>query len=306
MRRRTMLAGVAAGAVLAVMNGPVLAEGGAALEPLISVAALRERLGEAGLVIVDIRGRSADDAFGDGHIPGAVWSRYPGGWRGVGDIPGAVPTKAALEAQIGGLGITPRSRVVVVPAGTGATEFGGAARVYWTLKYAGLEEVAILDGGWKAWLTEGDNPVETGTASPEPVEFVADINDSILATTEMVEDRNRFGVTLIDARAPEFYDGETKAAQAREAGHIPGAINLPNTMFYDEATDRLKPRERMARLVPTLLADDGAAAILYCNAGHWSATNWFVLHELLGYPATALYVDSIIGWTQDPHHRVER
>ena len=76
-----------------------------------------------------------------------------------------LPTMAELEKLIGELGIDEDSHVVVVPAGVHVSDFGAAARIYWTLKVAGVAKVSILDGGYAAWAAE-QKPVETGRANP--------------------------------------------------------------------------------------------------------------------------------------------
>jgi thiosulfate/3-mercaptopyruvate sulfurtransferase len=290
-------------AALAAALAPALAEG--LPGPLVPAEWLRANIGRADLVVVDIRGRTAANEFAAGHVPGAVFSAYPGGWRGQGAIAGAVPATAALEATIAELGVNSDSLVVIVPAGTDSTEFGGAARLYWSFKYAGHDTVAILDGGWPAWVADAANPVATGVTEVAKGNFIAQVRPEILATTEQVEAALAAGIPLIDARPPEQYAGTKKAGAAKRAGHIPGAASLDSDLFYDAATNRIKPLDDLRALVPVALGGDtGVQAITYCNAGHWSATDWFVLHELLGYENLALYVDSMIGWTQDDAHPV--
>ncbi|MBW6506046.1 MAG: sulfurtransferase [Rhodobacteraceae bacterium] len=277
---------------------PALAQG--LPGPLASAAWLRANIDRPDLVVIDIRGRTANDDFAAGHVPGAVFSAYPGEWRGKGDIAGAVPETADLQATIAALGVNTDSLVVIVPAGTNSTEFGGAARLYWSFKYTGHDGVAILDGGWPAWVADAANPVATGVAEVVAGNFTAELRPELLATTEQVEAALAAGIPLIDARPAEQYAGAKKAGAAKRAGHIPGAASLDSDLFYDAASNRIKPLDDLRALVPVALGGDtGVQAITYCNAGHWSATDWFVLHELLGYQNLALYVDSMIGWTQD-------
>src|SRR6185437_12034939 len=100
---------------------------------------------------------SKPETFAQGHIPGAVHSDYDkAGWRVTrNNVPFMVPTTADLE-------IDENSYVVVVPAGVNVLDFGSAARTYWTLKYAGVGQVSILDGGLAAWKAVG-YALETGT-----------------------------------------------------------------------------------------------------------------------------------------------
>lgn len=296
LKKLTLYLAVTAAALWGAL-APALAEG--LPGPLVSVDWLRSSIGREDLVVVDVRGKTAEDIFAAGHVPGAVFSAYPGNWRGQGDIPGAVPEAAALEATIASLGVNGDSLVVIVPAGTNSAEFGGAARLYWSFKYAGHDGVAILDGGWPAWVADAANPVAVGPTSVVAGNFTAQIRPELLASTDEVEAALAAGIPLLDARPAAQFAGAEKAGAAKRAGHIPGAISLDNAIFYDAASNRIKPLDDLRALVPAALGDTGVQAITYCNSGHWGATEWFVLHELLGYKNLSLYADSMIGWTQD-------
>jgi thiosulfate/3-mercaptopyruvate sulfurtransferase len=100
--------------------------------------------------------------------------------------------------------------------------------------------------------------------------------------------------TLIDARPEAFFLGKQKVPAAASYGHIPGAVNLDSTSFYDPAANRLKPREELARIAAAV---PGGPLVAYCNTGHWAATDWFVLHELLGRKDVRLYDGSMVEWT---------
>ena len=127
-------------------------------------------------------------AYAAGHIPKSVHSDYDkAGWRVTrNNVPFMVPTVPELEKLIGDLGIDEDTRVVVVPAGVNVLDFGSAARTYWTLKYVGVKNVSILDGGVAAWRSAG-LPVETGTKAPSPKIFTATVDKSILAEAGDVE-----------------------------------------------------------------------------------------------------------------------
>ena len=117
-----------------------------------------------------------------GHIPGAIHSDYDkAGWRVTrGGVPFMLPTLPELEKLIGELGIDEDTHVVVVPAGVHFTDFGAAARTYWTLKVAGVAKVSILDGGYAAWVA-AKNAIETGPSKPSPKIFSATLNKALLA-----------------------------------------------------------------------------------------------------------------------------
>lgn len=122
--------------------------------PRVSADWLNAHLQDPGLIVVDIR--SAIDGGGSGayaaaHVPGAVHSDYDKAWRVTGEnVPFLLPSVPVLEQLIGKLGIDETSRIVIVPAGVHVTDFGAAARVYWTLKASSVKAVSILDGGFAA------------------------------------------------------------------------------------------------------------------------------------------------------------
>ena len=156
--RRLLAAAVLA--CLAVAAVPALAE------PLVSAEWLKGHLDDPSVVVLDVRS-SVDgggaEAYARAHIPGAVHSDYDkAGWRVTRNgVPLMLPGSAQLEKLIGETGIDEDSQVVIVPAGVSATDFGSAARIYWTLKVAGHPTVSILDGGFAAWQASG-LPVASG------------------------------------------------------------------------------------------------------------------------------------------------
>jgi thiosulfate/3-mercaptopyruvate sulfurtransferase len=273
-----------------------------ASDPLVSVEWLNSHRTEPNLVILDIR--SAIDGGGEkaylaAHIPGAVHSDYDkAGWRVTrNDIPFMVPTTAELEKLIGDLGIDENSHVVVVPAGVNSLDFGSAARTYWTLKYAGVGNVSILDGGVAAWTAAG-LPLESGKHAPSPAIFTAKIDRSILIEAPQVQALvQKGGATLVDARPASFFHGKEKAPASQAYGRIPGAQNIDSAKFYDSATNKLKPKAELAKIASTVPEGE---VVAYCNTGHWAATDWFVLHEILGRTEAKLYAGSMVDWTHDP------
>jgi thiosulfate/3-mercaptopyruvate sulfurtransferase len=280
---------------------------GAHAEPLVSPAWLNSHRADANLVVLDIRSAidgSTPETFAQGHIPGAVHSDYDkAGWRVTrNDVPFMVPTTAELEKLIGDLGIDETSHVVVVPAGVNVLDFGSAARTYWTLKYAGVGNVSILDGGLAGWKAAG-YALETGARAPSPAIFTAAIDNGILAQAPDVEaiEKNG-GATLVDARPASFFTGKEKAPAAAAYGHIPGALNIDSATFYDPATNRLRPKSELATIAGEIPA---GAAVTYCNTGHWAATDWFVLHELLGHSNARLYAGSMVEWTSNASRPIE-
>ncbi len=277
---------------------PVRAEG---VTPLVSATWLKQHLNDPDVFVLDVRSAidgGGSQAFQQGHIPGAIHSDYDkAGWRVTrGGVPFMLPTLPELEKLVGELGIDEDTHVVVVPAGVHFTDFGAAARTYWTLKVAGVAKVSILDGGYAAWVAD-KNETEGGPSKPSPKIFSATLNKALLAEVgEVQKIEQSGGATLIDARPASFFAGKQKAPAAKAYGHIPGAVNADSATFYDAQTNRLKPQAELAAIAATL--PDGPA-VAYCNTGHWAATDWFVLSELLGRKDVRLYYGSMVEWTSD-------
>lgn len=293
---------LAAAVMIAVAAAAVPAQGAPA-EPLVSAQWLKDRQSDPSVAVIDVRSAldgGGAEAFVKAHIPGAVHSDYDkAGWRVTRNgVPFMLPTPAELEKLIGETGIDEDSHVVVVPAGVSSTDFGAAARVYWTLKAAGHPAVSILDGGFAAWQAAG-YPVESGKTVPTPKIFTFRSDDRLFAQMSDVE-RHEHGV-LIDARPASYFDGKEKAPAAQAYGHIPGAINLDSAAFYDPVTNRLRPKDQLAKIASRLPA---GPVVAYCNTGHWAATDWFVLSAVLGRSDVRLYDGSMVEWTADPRRPI--
>jgi thiosulfate/3-mercaptopyruvate sulfurtransferase len=293
--------------IIAQAFAAVLFSGAAvAAEPLVTPEWLSSRLNDESILVLDLRSAAGHEEsdYLEAHIPGAVWSDYSQSWRtSRNNVPGVIPPVDSLEPYLSSVGIDEEKTVVIVPAGEGATEFGGAARVYWTLKYLGHDEVSILDGGWNAWKEAG-LPTEAGAVTPRPSVFTAAPREELLMSTAAVASELGTQKVFIDARPFSFFQGKDKHPAAPRFGRLPGALHLDNGSFYDEENQRLKPLSELKAAVPASLAPD-AQIVSYCNTGHWAATNWFVLHELLGYEDVTLYDESMVGWTQAADRPVE-
>lgn len=271
---------------------------------LVDTGWLRDALGKPGLVVVDIRspiGKSSYDDYANAHIPGSVHSGYAGAWRTEKNgVVGVLPDIAVLEDHIGSLGIDNSSTVVIVPAGASATEFGAAARIFWTLRYLGHDDVAILDGGWAAWSADPANPVSSEVPTVRKAAFTANPRPELLVTTADVAERLDGGAVLVDARPEQQYVGLAQHPKASRPGRIPGAVHADNHSFYDQVRNRLRPQSDIAGTIPqSVRAGDAQEIISYCNTGHWAATNWFVMSEVLGLKNVRLYDHSMVGWTQN-------
>ncbi len=223
------------------------------------------------------------------------------GWRESRDgVAGLMPEVSALETLIGELGIDNDDTVVVAAAGTGPTDFGSAARVYWTFRALGHDEVAILNGGVAGWQAQG---FEVASGTPDAItasDFEGRLQDDLLATTAEVEAARESDAALVDARPVDFYRGETQSPAARAPGTIPGAVNLPHhaALVERDGAYYLDP-ERLKANIEALGLDPEAPTVAFCNTGHWAASGWFQLSEVGGLESVSMYDGSMAEWTRD-------
>jgi len=273
-----------------------LAGAARAAAPLIAPAELKA-LADAGAVrIVDVRDA---EAYALQHLPGAVSAPYAR-WRGPTTNPGLVPPLPALTALVQELGLTPDTRIVLVYTGVDSTDFATAARSYWTLKSLGARELSILNGGLNAWRDAGfaisDQPGRAPRSQWQP-----QFNPQWLATRAEV--RQLLGsdkAVLVDSRPAPFFQGRIANDAAKARGTLPGAINLDSDLYFELGSAVLMDKASLETEADTAHAEPGQTVVTFCNAGHWSATDWFVRSELLGQPDVKLYPGSVIDWSQAP------
>ena len=262
------------------------------LPPLLAASELAARLNEGALRVIDIR---ADE--GPAYLPGAVAAPYAQ-WRGPTDNPGRLPEAAALSALLQRLGIDASTPVVVVHAGDDPTDFGAAARVYWTLKTAGVGQVSILNGGMKSWRAAG-LPTASAPTVPTPTHYQARIDARWLASrAQVAEAMGNSSWRLLDARPATYFRGEQRHPAARTPGTLVGAKNVEHTVWFVPGAAELAAPQTIRATAQRLGVDADAPTVSFCNAGHWAATQWFVLSEVLGGRDVRLYPESMVDWSR--------
>jgi thiosulfate/3-mercaptopyruvate sulfurtransferase len=261
--------------------------------PLVSPEELEAAIGSTDAIILDIRG----DAYAEGHVDGAVSAPY-GLFRGPADNPGQLIEAATLEERYESLGLELDRPIIIAPEGKTDTDFGAAARVYWTLKSSGFEDLSILNGGVSAWEAAGYT-IEDQPTVLEPTElditfslqWTADTDDVVAITKGEVD------ALLLDARTPEFYEGKKGHPKAAMPGTLPGSNNQAYTAFFDQGTPALQNEIESTSLLDQLGVSSGEQIVSFCNTGHWAATNWFALSEVAGLENVKLYPGSMVEYT---------
>lgn len=239
--------------------------------------------------------------FQSEHIPTAVFcdpasqlTGMPGRRGGRNPLPDIETLRRAVRAW----GVEPGRPVFIYDGGNGLF----AARAWWVLRWAGIEDVSILDGGFAEWDARG-LPTVAGPGNvvvPRQVE----ISTGHLPTAEMEEVREFEGL-LVDARSQRRFQGRREILDL-QAGHIPGAVNLPVGDLFEEETNAVKPAEAIrARLAEVGITQDSdpADAIFYSGSGNHSALLLAAMAHA-GLPVPRHYIGGWSQWSANPGNPV--
>ncbi len=270
------------------------------IAPIVSTEWLEKNLGTPKLVVLDIR--KVED-FKAGHIPSAVNVFY-GSWAIMkGGLRNELPPADDLFDVIGSAGIGPDSRVVIVGMTDSMPNRTDITRVAWTLKYAGIQNIALLDGGFNQWTAE-KRKVSSEAAKPAAKDYRGTINASLFVNKDYVMKALGRAI-LLDNREPDFFNGLKKMDFVAKAGRIKGAVNLPPSQAY-KADGAFKEKAELAAAAAAVAGTDPAREIIvYCDTGK-VCTSWaFVLTEVLDYKNVKVYDGSSEDWMKDPAAPIE-
>ena len=265
------------------------------VEPIVNTTWLEQNLNNAKVVIVDIR--KVED-YKAGHIPNAVNVFY-GSWAIMkGGLRNELPANDDLFDVIGSAGIGPDSVVVLVGKTDAIPDRTDISRVAWTLKYAGIPNVAILDGGYNKW-TADKKAVSTDAMKPKAKPFQTKVNESLFAAKDYVI-KSIGKAIIVDVREPDFYKGIKKLDFVAKTGRIPKAVNLPTSQAY-KPDGTFKDKAELMKIVSDAVGNDMTKEIItYCDTGK-VCTGWsFLMTELMGYKNVKVYDGSSEEWTKDP------
>ncbi len=272
---------------------------------LISVDELKAlQASGAPLLVFDCSGdlgdpAKADAMFADKHIAGAVQAHLERDLSAH-DLAHAVnggrhplPTREHFAAWLSAIGFDNTMQAVVYDRNGG----NYCGRLWWMIKWAGHDAVAVLDGGLQAWEAAG-GALESGPAHARPrgnFQLKPALRH-LVQTDDVVQQLGRPTQTLIDARGAPRYRGEVEPLDPI-AGHIPGALNRPFTDNF--GTDgRFKPAAQLRAEFGQLLAGHDAAGVVHhCGSGVSAVPNLIAM-ELAGYAPAALYAGSWSEWSR--------
>jgi thiosulfate/3-mercaptopyruvate sulfurtransferase len=265
------------------------------IPPIVSTNWLMANLKNQKLIILDIR-RVED--YREGHIPRAL-SAFYGAWAyQKNGLYSQLPESDDLDDTIGYAGIRMDSWVVVTGKMDTPRLSYQSARVACTLQYAGIKNVALLDGGMNKWYEE-KKPLSKDMVHVKAKSFRGKYTKAKFADKDYI--RERLGkIIILDVREPEYFSGRKKMDCIPKSGRIPGAFNMPTSCAFNK--DRtFKTKEELTAVVEAVAGKDRSRTIVtYCDIGQCCPTWSYLLTEVLGYTNARLYLGSMQDWMQDP------
>ena len=236
-----------------------------------------------GFVALDSRPKAQYDA---GHIRGSIWVDHAAWAKAFGD--GADAT--GWSARIGELGLTAKSKVVVLDD----NQVKDSARIWWILRYWGIADARLLNGGWKSW-TSGKHDVtqEATTVTAARFEAVAQV-DRLATKKFLIKTFEDGKIQIVDARSEKEFCGTEKMTN-KKAGAMPGAKQLEWTDLLEPTTQRFKSADDLTKL----FAESGIAldkpSATYCQSGGRASVMAFGM-ELMGAKNVRNYYRSWSEW----------
>ena len=281
---------------------------------LISTEALARELGAGNLRVFDcttyleLAPPGSDDpyiavpgreSFEAGHIPGADFLDLQGEFSdNTTRLRFMMPPTAQLEAAFGR---HEGARVVLYSIGT----MMWATRFWWMLKALGFDGVAVLDGGFDKWQSEGrlvghgpakGYPPAVFTATPRSGRFVG--KETVLAATGDPK------VAIVNALGPQFHQGLEPSRYGRP-GRIPGSVNVPAATLVEARSKTFTTLDDAAAKFAAAGVSKDQQVIAYCGGGISATVDLFLLYQL-GFNDLTLYDGSMGEWARDPTLPIER
>ena len=271
---------------------------------LITVPELFSVLDDPDLAIIDCRfalteTESGRQAYLEAHIPGAVYAHLDEDLSSpvIEGITGRhpLPSIESFTDKLSDWGISSSVQVVAYD------DVGGglaASRLWWLLQWLGHYSVAVLDGGWQAWLKSGGE-VRRGPEERASRLFIPRIRQHrVVDAEEIMTKLDNPDLLIIDSRAKERFTGEEEPIDPI-AGHIPGAKLSPHLEVLTP-DGNFHPKDKLRRHFQNLFGDKSARqAVFYCGSGVTAAQNVLAV-AYAGLGDSRLYAGSWSEWITDP------
>ncbi len=264
---------------------------------LIAPEDAAELIGREGVSFVDAswylpsQNRDGYAEFLSMRIPGAVYFDINKIADPDTDLPHMLPSPRDFARDVGGLGIRP-DNLIVVYDGPGIFS---AARVWWTFRIMGAENVVVLEGGFDRWKEAGF-PVETGNPNPPHVRVFEPKFDAarVASQSDLMENLKSAHATVLDARSTARFKGEAEEPRpGLRSGHIPGSKSLPFDQLLENGT--LKDASLLDKTFTELGISQDTQVVTSCGSGVTAAVLTLALAET-GRENTRLYDGSWAQW----------
>ncbi|MEM4788776.1 MAG: sulfurtransferase [Ignisphaera sp.] len=269
------------------------------IPPIVTTDWLEKNLDSPNLVIIDIRPKNE---YIEGHIPRSVnipFDPLKSAWTTVrDDLILELPAPEELFQTIGLAGITQESTVVVVNKVDTSFNRADIVRVAVELIYAGLDNVAVLDGGYNKWVKEG-RLVTKEVYRPTPKLYRGTLREQIFVNKQQVLEKLGQAV-IIDTRDPDVYFGISIEPWGPIPGHIPTAKNLPVPWLWT-SEGLFRPLNVIKQVVENIAGTTkDKEIIIYCGVGGYSAVLWYLMTQVLEYTNVKIYDGGWQEWVKDP------
>lgn len=201
-------------------------------------------------------------------------------------VPNLLAQKGQIEEVMSTKGISNDSTVVIYDSNNNMD----SARLWWTLKVYGHENIKVVSGGKKALTSAGAEMTEE-VPNVSSTEYKAEEKDtSMIATIEDVKSQvnnPKEDVMLIDTRTEEEYN----------AGTIPGSVLINYVNNNNEDGTYKSPSDiQVMYLDEGLIPED--TAIMYCKTSIRGAQTYLALYNA-GYRNLKLYDGAWVEWSKD-------
>jgi thiosulfate/3-mercaptopyruvate sulfurtransferase len=268
-------------------------------EALVSTQWLADHLDAPDVRIVEATwffpatGKKGRDEYDAGHIPGAVFFDLDDIADQDSPLPHMLPSAAEFAAKVKKLGLGNGNRIVVYDRASGSS---AAARVWWTFRVFGHDEISLLDGGMAKWQAER-RPVEDQPPVTRERDFVPEVHPGLVrGKAQMLANLDGKADQVIDARSAGRFRGDEKEPWPhKKVGHIPGSLNLPWPELIDPDTKIFLPAETIrAKFEKAGLSAD-KPVVASCGSGVTACMLAFGLY-LTGRDDVAVYDGSWAEW----------
>jgi thiosulfate/3-mercaptopyruvate sulfurtransferase len=269
---------------------------------MITVEALAARLGAPDLRILDASWvlpgveRDPKSEFFARRIPGAQFFDIDEIADTASPLPHMAPSPEKFASRMRKMGVGDGSTVVVYDS---AGVFS-AARVWWTFRLMGHEDVFVLDGGLPAWIAAGFE-VEDGQPAPrQERHFTPRLrSDLVRSMTDMRRLTDAGTAAILDARPPGRFAGvDPEPRPGLRGGHMPGARNVPVSAVVG-ADGTLKSSEELRATFAAAGVEARKPVATTCGSGVTAAILTLALARI-GRWDVGLYDGSWAEWGAAP------